>query len=240
MANRDVFIEYLQQPLEIQGEYWLCGIEPGFGSSENLEHDWKNRISKELLLRDQFRYAPSSWESVTSYRYGRAQAKVWASYMGDSSEDWRDLQEGADAVITPFNLYPIAFPKASDHYWELLGAPEITGVSSKLEYRLLCERHIHTRFRKKLLENEPRFVLGFSTSSRDAFARAFAGDRFKSLTEISVEGEGHNPFPLHVIELEGVRTKVMVTHHPSSRSGLNSTAKQASLGKTLRKLAPPN
>ncbi len=233
---KQTLIEYLSTPFQIKGPYWICGIEPGSGSNVTAQ-TWEAELRKELATPHP-PILPSKISCLREYHYGRAHIAVCASYKGlpgTSLDNSQAFLEGLGFEVTCFNLYPFPFPDAKDRHWDTLGASKVTGVQSKLEYRLLCEAHYHKSFRNSLAETSPKWILCAGLTYLERFARAFAGYDFRGFSTVTIGGE--SPFQIHRIELKHSNTQILVAPHPQGASGLNSNSKRAALGEYLRAIS---
>ncbi len=239
MSRKDEFVRQLSSKFSMSGKHWLCGLEPGFGNRSPAE--WAQEFPRNLqdLAPD---IAEISTSVLRRYPYGRAQIRVCAAYLGvpekSSMDEALRFLEAARFTVTHFNLYPLPFWKFADNHWDEMGASELTGISSKQEYRALCEQHLHSDFRRNLQESPPDWILCFGTSHRKFFTSAFAPpEDIREEQRVTLCG-GNKAFTVTQISLNSVHTQIIVAPHPSSPTGLNSSAKRFALGKFMREVLP--
>ena len=239
MGCREEFLQKLSSRFSVSGKHWLCGLEPGFGNRSSAE--WAQEFPRNLKeLAPDIRENPTSF--LRRYPYGRAQIRVCAAYLGApkgvSMDEALRFLEAARFKVTDFNLYPLPFWKFADNHWLEMGASELTGIASKQEYRTLCEQLLHSEFRRNLQESPPDWILCFGTSHRKFFTSAFAPPEDIREEQSVTLCEGDKAFTVTQISLKSVSTQIFVAPHPSSPTGLNSSAKRFALGKYMREVLP--
>ena len=160
------FVEALSNPYfssegALSKDVWLCGIEPGLDKSTSVD-EYHQRFESSMLIKDE-PHKSYEWKESFTYPFGQKFGWFYQSLLGKNPRKYRDLEK-IEARVFKTNLYPLPFPDVSMEHWNTWKLSEITGLSNKAHYQLLCEKTRFKAYSEGIGKHEPKVIFCFGHS----------------------------------------------------------------------------
>jgi len=161
-----------------KAKMWISGIEWGIGEYP-YEKYYLEELPKEI---EKGEYVPADkypWNDTLEPKkgqYGKNVAKLVSAINGKKVEDYNSFVENTDgSELFKLNLYPIAFKNTSDSSWKEYKLDELTGFPEKHLFRTWCFFNRFPVFAQKVINNEPKVIIGTGISYLTDFFACFHG-----------------------------------------------------------------
>ncbi|MGM0641992.1 MAG: hypothetical protein ACQESN_11290 [Thermotogota bacterium] len=229
----------------INADTWLCGIEPGGGTSGDgnyYEKELKDEIqgrAVNLANDDGF-----DWQESLSYRYGISFAKLYSAIRGKNVEYYKEnAKTFSSEELLKLNLYPIAFDNTSNDLWRKYELDKLTGFDEKHLFQTWCFFHRFPVFTKMRQDKKPELIICTGTGYFRDFMCCFAGD-VANLHNVQHEDimpepkhKVQNPRRCYWVKLDNPysekKTTLVIIPFFSGKYGLNSNFLLDKVGKKI-------
>jgi hypothetical protein len=207
---------------------WICGIEWGGGHTPKslLEH-----MSQDLSTPPK---GYESWKENLSYIFNWQIIKLLSAINDGKVEDYKKFAEKERPFVKnskgyfKMNLYPIGFKNTNNNRWKKEFS-EITGFSSKEDYKNWCKEKRIPKLKEWALQYEPKLIICLGKTYLEDFKNAFLDNNSKIHKKTIEDKELFWAF-------NEANTLVVILPFMVNRYGLNKNTTIQKFGEEIKKI----